>query len=361
MKPLPAACLFPSRSASRALWRAGLGALLPLLFAACASTPSAPPGGSPAARPAGAATPPPAAVPTPRGGGYYKDDGPGDVTPANLDLVPDAVPRIEPLRPANARPYVALGQTFVPMTSLQAFTQEGVGSWYGRKFHGALTSSGEPYDMYGMTAAHPTLPLPSYARVTNLENGRQVVVRVNDRGPFLRSRVIDLSYTAAYKLGYVGKGHARVRVESITHDEIESGMLARATAPVVQPPPAIRPDVPPVVSPVPVALPAPGLPAAAPATPAPAPAPAPAAQPAAQPLASGGVFLQLGAFASSANAESFRDYVTTELAWLRHGVNALLIGDKYRLRVGPFADAAEARSVAERIAAAIGTRPFVVQ
>lgn len=150
-----------------------------------------------------------------RPGGYYKDDGPHERPPANLDRVADAVPRTEPLHKFANRPYTALGQQYVPMTSLQPFRQRGLATWYGKRYHGQKTSSGEVYDMYAMSAAHPTLPIPSYARVTNLANGRSVVVRINDRGPFKSARVIDLSYVAAYKLGFIQAGQAQVEVEAI--------------------------------------------------------------------------------------------------------------------------------------------------
>ena len=148
-------------------------------------------------------------------GGYYKDDGPHANPPANLDRVPDAVPKSEPLHKFANRPYSAMGASYVPLTSVQPFRQRGVASWYGKRYHGQKTSSGEVYDMYQMTAAHPTLPIPSYARVTNTKNGKSVVVRINDRGPFRSGRVIDLSYVAAYKLGYIQAGEATVEVESI--------------------------------------------------------------------------------------------------------------------------------------------------
>jgi rare lipoprotein A len=152
---------------------------------------------------------------TPNKGGYYKDDGPHERPPANLERVADAVPRAEPLHKFANRPYSALGKNYVPMTSLQPFSQRGLASWYGKRYHGQKTSSGEVYDMYAMTGAHPTLPIPSYVRVTNLANGKSVVVRINDRGPFTSDRVIDLSYVAAYKLGYIQAGQARVEVQSI--------------------------------------------------------------------------------------------------------------------------------------------------
>lgn len=148
-------------------------------------------------------------------GGYYKDDGPHERPPANLDRVADAVPRAEPLHKYANRPYEAMGKKYVPMTAVQPFRQQGLASWYGKRYHGQKTSSGEIYDMYAMTAAHPTLPIPSYARVTNAANGRSVVVRINDRGPFKSDRVIDVSYVAAYKLGFIQAGQARVQVESV--------------------------------------------------------------------------------------------------------------------------------------------------
>ncbi len=153
----------------------------------------------------------------------YADDGPPDRVPANLASVPDAVPRIEALVASANRPYTAMGKSFAPDTGDAPFTQRGVASWYGRQFHGNRTSSGEPYDMFAMTAAHPTLPIPSYARVTTVRDGRSVVVRINDRGPFLYGRVIDLSYAAATRLGLVGTGSGEVVVQKITRREIEGG------------------------------------------------------------------------------------------------------------------------------------------
>jgi rare lipoprotein A len=154
----------------------------------------------------------------PKGGGYYLDDGPDANPPQNLDRIPDAVPREEPLHPYANRTYAVQGSTYQPQSRPGGYRKEGVASWYGRRFNGKKTASGERYDMYAMTAAHPTLPIPSYARVTALNTGKSVVVRINDRGPFHSKRIIDLSYAAAYKLGYVQNGSARVRVESIDPD-----------------------------------------------------------------------------------------------------------------------------------------------
>ena len=173
-------------------------AALGLALAGCASTPPAKQASTP-----------------PKSGGYYLDDGPEATPPANLDAVPDAVPRDEPLHRFANRTYVALGNTYTPQTTRRPHREEGLASWYGRRFHGRKTASGEPYDMYAMTAAHPTLPIPSYARVTALNSNKSVVVRINDRGPFHSKRVIDLSYTAAHKLGYIKQGSTRVRVESL--------------------------------------------------------------------------------------------------------------------------------------------------
>ena len=136
----------------------------------------------------------------------------------------DAIPKKEPItRAGNKNPYQIFGKTYVLLPSAKGYSEEGIASWYGRKFHGRKTANGEIYDMYKMTAAHTTLPIPTFVRVTNLDNGRQIVVRVNDRGPFHGGRIIDLSYAAAKKLGYDTKGTARVRVEVV---DVESQQKA---------------------------------------------------------------------------------------------------------------------------------------
>jgi rare lipoprotein A len=151
----------------------------------------------------------------PKKGGYYKDDGPGANPPSNLSSLPDASPKSEPLHRFANRPYEVFGKKYVPLTKVQPYKQRGLASWYGKRFHGQKTASGEPYDMYAMTAAHPTLPIPSYARVTNLRNGKQVIVRINDRGPFHSGRIIDLSYAAANRLGLIGSGSGEVEIDAI--------------------------------------------------------------------------------------------------------------------------------------------------
>jgi rare lipoprotein A len=151
----------------------------------------------------------------PKKGGYYKDDGPEANPPGNLASIPDAAPRSEPLHRYANRPYEVFGKKYVPLAKVQPFHQRGVASWYGKRFHGQKTASGEPYDMYAMSAAHPILPIPSYARVTHLKSGKQVVVRINDRGPFHANRIIDLSYAAAHRLGLIGSGSGEVEVDAI--------------------------------------------------------------------------------------------------------------------------------------------------
>ena len=174
----------------------------------------------------------PAPTPSTR---YYKDDGPGDNVPANMDAIPDAIPRPEALHRFANRPYTVLGRDYVPATVLRPYRERGIASWYGRKFHGEKTSTGETYDMYAMTAAHPTLPLPSYARVTNVASGKSVVVRVNDRGPFLHGRVIDLSFAAASRIGIAQGGSGEVEVEAILPSASPT-LVAVAPLPPVTPP-----------------------------------------------------------------------------------------------------------------------------
>ena len=210
-------------------------------------------------------------------GGYYKDDGPGDNPPANLDAIPDAVPKLEPLSRFSNRPYTVFGVDYVPATTLRPYKERGIASWYGRKFHNQKTSNGETYDMYAMTAAHPTLPLPSYARVTNVANGKSVIVRVNDRGPFHPGRVIDLSYAAAYRIGIAQKGSGQVEVESILPSDAPPQVAVAPLPPLAVAEAGVR-----------------GRHAAA------------ARQP-------GGYVVQLGAFANNANAQAFIAHVANQV------------------------------------------------
>ena len=181
----------------------------------CASSPPRPASPAPGA--------PVRSAPAPTAGTDAGRDGPGEQIPPDLHKVPDAQPRLEPVRLGGPnKPYEVLGQTYAPLAGDPPLVQRGLASWYGRKFHGRGTANGETYNMYAMTAAHKTMPLPSYARVRNPANGREVVVRVNDRGPFHSDRVIDLSYTAALRLGLLG-GVAPVEIERITYEAIRTG------------------------------------------------------------------------------------------------------------------------------------------
>lgn len=175
-------------------------------------------------------------------------DGPGVNPPPDLAQRPDAQPRVEPLRSGGPnKPYEVMGQRHVPMTGDLPLLESGGASWYGRKFHGQPTASGEIYDMYAMTAAHKTMPIPSYALVRNPANGREVVVRVNDRGPFVAGRVIDLSYTAALKLGLLG-GVAPVQVQRLTFADIRAGRWPRESTAVLPPDDPAPGDPPPAAT-----------------------------------------------------------------------------------------------------------------
>jgi rare lipoprotein A len=257
-----------------------------------------------------------------RPGGYYKDDGPG-ANPPDLDRIPDAQPRLEPLHRFANNPYQVFGKDYVPLRVAGTYRERGVASWYGRRYHGQKTSNGEVYDMYAMTAAHPTLPIPSYARVTSVSNGRSVVVRVNDRGPFHSDRVIDLSYVAAYRLGYVQGGSTLVDVESLSPD------AAQVAAPV-------------------------------PAKPAPVQAASASAAPIPVSSNSSGVFLQLGAFSVRDNAELFRAKVYKELAWLNDPIEVSAQGALFRLQLGPYRTQDDARQMAERIQKELNFKPVVL-
>lgn len=257
-------------------------------------------------------------------GAYYLDDGPDAQIPEGLLDTPDAEPRVEPYAKGPSRPYTIFDQTYVPITDERPFVQRGIGSWYGKKFHGQRTASGEIYDMYKMTAAHPTLPLPSYARVTNLRNGKQVIVRVNDRGPFHSGRIIDLSYTAALKLGYVQNGSAELEVERLLPDDIARIQAARRS---------------------------PSGQAAAPSSDdgAGAVRAAVASQSSAVVSDTGGFFLQLGAFTRSQNAASLRERLLA--VWPQDLPRPEIVQSQglYRLHSGPFST----RDLAGRAAQAL--------
>ena len=288
----------------------------------------------------------------PRPGGYYLDDGPGTNPPANIDAIPDAVPRAEPINRGTARPYVVMGKSYTPMTALAPYKARGIATWYGRRYHGKPTSSGEPYDMYAMTAAHTTLPIPSYARVTNLKNGKSVVVRVNDRGPFVDGRIIDLSYTAAHRIGVLAGGNAMVEVQTILPDGAGRTIAAAPPQPVA---PAAKPESVPLAAALEPEPPVTQLAAAD------APPPV-AARPPAAPVSAdaGGVYLQLGAFGSRENAENFLARMKIQIEWLASTLHVFSRDGLYRVRAGPYPREAEARRDADRISQSLGVRPFVL-
>lgn len=304
-----------------------------VLLAACGSQPPRPADEQAGMSSDGSTTP--AKPVSKRGGGYYLDDGPGDDEPSPevLAALPDAVPRAEPLHRFANRPYTVLGKNYTPMKTRDSYKVTGIASWYGKKFHGQKTSSGEVYDMYAMTAAHPTLPIPSYARVSNPANGKSVVVRVNDRGPFLHNRVIDLSYAAAWKLGYIGNGSTRVHVELLHPDK--DSQVAAAPAPAI----------------IPVAATTASALREARTTEAPMPETATPAP---------GAYIQLGAFGNPDNAEAFRSHMARELDWLAERLLLTPGGSVMRVQAGPFSSRAEANDYAERIRAATGLKPTIV-
>jgi len=379
-------------------WKISLSALL---LSACATQAPEPPTPSTSARP----------------GAYYLDDGPGNTPPANLDNTPDAVPRVEPYARFANNPYVIMGNRYVPEIADRPFRQRGVASWYGRKFHGQRTSSGEIYDMYGMTAAHPTLPIPSYVRVTHMGNRRSVIVRVNDRGPFLHGRIIDLSYAAAHRLGFVAAGSAEVEVERLLPADISAGRFGPASptpagaasvanlprvnlpsgvsAPAMrsQPEPSVATSTAPTEGPAARAFPVdvPGVAMAVPllarvepqsetvarSGPLSSLAPVVAEQvqprsrdsgsalvlsprtPSVMPIS--GYYLQLGAFRQRASADEFVSRLDRQLARLGRTPLQVVSGDDWvRVQLGPYTERVEAESVARRLQEEFDLKSFLV-
>lgn len=251
-----------------------------------------------------------------------QDIGPEDhEVPADITMIPDAIPVHEPpSRGGNGPEYTVFGETYRVKDKPHGYREEGGASWYGKKFHGHLTANGETYDMFAMTGAHKTLPIPSYVRVTHLENDTSVVVRINDRGPFHEGRIIDLSYAAAARLGMLEEGSAKVRVEAVMPD-------ASATA-VAQAPPAPTPTIrasmsaPPDDTPV---LNANGTPAG---------------------------YWQAGAFTLNANAQALYDSLM-RTAIRPVSIHALLRGEQrwHRVVVGPFGSRADGEAARQQLIA----------
>lgn len=277
-----------------------------------------------------------------KGGGYYLNDGPGDNPPDNLDAIPDAEPRVEPLHKPASRPYAVLGQTYTPYTSFRPYKETGVASWYGRRYHGQKTSTGEVYDMYAMTAAHTVLALPGYVRVTNLKNNKSVVVRVNDRGPFHSDRLIDLSYTAAYKLGVLAGGSTQVEVEAIdpanyiaAAKPVDTPVVTRfadkgavvVTQELLVQPVKQQPDSNPT-----------------------------RANTAEDAVMSSGHYVQLGAFSAQENAEHFRDKLKAELTQWANKLKIDPAGGLFKVSAGPFQTLAEASQIAAEIKSSLNIK-----
>jgi len=247
---------------------------------------------------------------------YYADDGPPESVPSNMADTPDAVPRDEPYHRYANRPYTVFGKTYTPVLNKEPTRERGIASWYGRKFQGQKTASGEPYDMFAMTAAHPTLPIPSYAKVTNLKNGKSVVVRINDRGPFHSNRIIDLSYAAASRIGIAGPGSGMVEVERV---------FGRSATPA-------RTE----------------------------PAPQPATVETNMVVEEDrGLWLQLGAFSSRDSAEAFREKAARDLSWNNEPLDVSAHDGLYRVRLGPYRNRAEADAIADKVRVSLGSSPSV--
>ncbi len=245
-----------------------------------------------------------------KNGGYYPGDGPHANPPSNLDDIPNAVPKNEPLYKYSTKPYVALGKKYTPLESGQNYKKQGIASWYGKLFHGNKTAIGETYDMYSMTAAHTILPLPSYVKVTNVENGRSVIVRVNDRGPFKHDREIDLSYAAAYKLRLIEKGSGLVEVETIDPNQLSN------TQPNTQ-------------------APTPAMQAQSPSTNTNAAIPQ--------------HYIQAGAFGDETNATALQKRIQALDIEQSSRINPVYNNGLYRLMVGPYQTRQEAEQTANNI------------
>jgi rare lipoprotein A len=291
--------------------------VLAMLVSGCASQAPQRDSGSAASQPSAS----PVASAAPSGERYAMSGDAYPVAPPDVSQVPDAEPRIEqPSRAGNRPTYEVWGETYRVLPDSRGYARQGTASWYGEKFHGYATSNGEIYDMYKMTAAHRSLPLPTFARVTSLTNGRSVIVRVNDRGPFHSDREIDLSYAAAARLGILDDGTGPVRVEAIDPAQwlAERGRGGEATRSTV------------ASAPVPAAS-APSI-ESAPAAPASSPSPAPA-------QASGdGIFLQIAALGTAEGAQQLQQRLSGELA---HGVRVKSEAEVHRVQVGPVSPAQE--------------------
>ncbi|PPD57231.1 MAG: septal ring lytic transglycosylase RlpA family lipoprotein [Methylotenera sp.] len=264
-------------------------------------------------------------VTTSKSGGYYLDDGPGDNPPKDIDSIPNAIPKNEPYLARTTKPYKALGATYTPMTTWQPYKERGVASWYGKRYHGRKTASGEVYDMYSMSAAHTTLPLPSYVKVTNPANGRFVIVRVNDRGPFKSNRIIDLSYAAAYQLRFASIGSTLVEIEAIDPNN---------TASYAQAAPAKVADLPKMQA-------IPTTPANNNFTIAPQ------------------YFVQVGAFKNEVNAQALAKRVQSLDIAPNAGINTVYNDNLHRLKLGPYENKSEAEKIVSELRKLLNLRAII--
>jgi len=283
------------------LTRAACLAVLALALAACGTAPRK------ASQPAEG----------PRKPSYYSDDGPPDSVPANLAQIPDAVPRDEPYNRYANKPYTVFGRTYTPVLNKEPTKERGIASWYGKKFHGQKTASGEPYDMFAMTAAHPTLPIPSYAKVTNVKTGQSCVVRINDRGPFHTDRIIDLSYAAASRIGIAAPGSGMVEVERVFASTGAAPVVVATAAP--RPPTVETPMV----------------------------------------IEDRGLWLQIGAFSSRESADIFREQAARELSWNNEPLDVSPRDGFFRVRLGPYRNRGEADAIAQKVQQTLGYAPTV--
>lgn len=289
-----------------------------------------------------------ASGPEPRTATPSQRDGAPAQAPADLATLPDPLPRIEPIRKGGPnKPYAVLGQSYEPIADDVPWREQGVASWYGTKFHGRRTASGELFSMYGLTAAHRTLPIPSYARVRHLKTGKSIIVRINDRGPFHASRVIDLSYAAAVKLGMASAGNAQVEVTRLTFDDIRRGVWGSGTeqadaevaeVAAVSTPAALVPERVSVAS-VP-----------------PSPPPSRAYTPAQR-----GFYVQLAALRQREGVDRLQQRVSNELADLLPMLAVFHEASLYKLKVGPYATREDAVVAAAQAREALQLSPMVVE
>lgn len=314
-------------------WRMGCAIALVALVSGCASREAQRIDNTPAqAQPAA-----PAASSNSSGGRYAMNGDAYPVEPPDVSTVPDAEPRIEaPSRAGNRPSYEVWGETYHVMPDSRGYAKQGTASWYGEKFHGYATSNGEIYDMYKMSAAHRSLPLPTFARVTSLDSGQSVIVRVNDRGPFHSDREIDLSYAAAARLGILDNGTGRVRVEAV---DPERWLAERGRAPANAVPTARAPAAQPTAVPSAAPVAARSVPAAAQTSSAAAPVTASSAG--SESDANGAIYLQIAALGSAEGAEQLQQRLKNELP---HEVRVMSDASVHRVQVGPVRPAQETQA-----------------